>query len=174
MFLGIPPPTIFSPFISAVCILLLTCILFLYVTLFCCIHQQNFKWRREKKKRKKRVSECVFVISFSNFITSTEINLSNYGNIVVQPVVCYRLMVMASSPLLHYIEIYIFEYWVNGRTCVSCDMFSMVRCFYYGFGTLFLCYLLKMCIFHFVGINRRTSSNRQSTVDINDCPFNPN
>lgn len=39
------------------------------------------------------VCVCVFVISFSNFITSTEINLSNYGNIVVQPVVWFSVIV---------------------------------------------------------------------------------
>lgn len=146
---------LFTIYLCCVCILLLTCILFLCIyTLFC--------WASTKIQIRKRewVSECVFVISFSNFITSTEINLSNYGNIVVQPVVCYRSMVMASSTLLHHIDVYIFEYWANGeRVCLVCDVFGMVR-----FSVLlwirdaFLCYLLKMCIFHFVGINREPVS----------------
>lgn len=87
-----------------------------------------------------------FCLSYSNFITSTEINLSNYGNIVVQCIgrCMYRFECISGKPFcIHQLT----------------DHFLVVL-FGFIFSSLYfmdsgrLCCSLKMYIFHFVGINR--------------------
>lgn len=95
----------------------------------------------------------MFVISFSIFITSNEINLRNYGNIVVH---CRTHMPGILFLLFQfYFSLSVF-FWFDERFAYSYSRWSLCMCervHLVFMDSGHLCCLLKMYIFHFVSID---------------------